>query len=76
MGAAITERGSREIGTLELVGASGQRLSGMKPIQGAEHAQAMVDGLGSRWRLFVKLIADIVEQSRFIHFAQDAGGML
>ena len=42
----------------------------MKAIQRAEHTEAMVDGLGSGLRLFVELIADVIEQSRFIHLGQ------
>ena len=45
-------------------------MSGMKAIQRAEHAEAMVDGLGSGLGLFVELIADILEQSGFIHLEQ------
>ena len=44
----------------------------MKPIQGTEHAQAMVDGLGSWLRIFIELITDIVEQSGFVHFLHGA----
>ena len=51
-------------------------MSGMEAIQTAEHAQAMVDGLGSGFGLFIELIADIVEQSRFIHLEQGLGRIL
>ena len=48
----------------------------MKPIEGTEHAQTMVDGLGSWLRIFIEPITDIVEQSGFIHFLRGGrGGM-
>jgi hypothetical protein len=61
MGTAVAERRSRAIEVLQLVRAYRQWMSGMKAIHRAKHAEAMVDGLGSRWRLFVELIADIIE---------------
>jgi hypothetical protein len=48
----------------------------MEAIQRAEHAEAMVDGGGSGFGIFVELIADIVEQSGFIHLKQSPGRML
>lgn len=76
MGAAVTERRSGPIGTLEEGLACGQRTSGMEAVQRAEHAQAMVDGLGGRFGLFVELIAHLIEQSRFIHLKQRVRRML
>ena len=58
---AIAQRRLSEIGALEAMRSRGQRTSGMKPIQGTEHAQAMVDGLRSWLRIFLELITDIVE---------------
>jgi hypothetical protein len=40
----------------------------MEAIYRAEHAEATVDRLGSGFGVLVELIADIVEQSGFIHF--------
>jgi hypothetical protein len=68
--AAVTERGSCALGALEVVRPCRQRMSGMKTIQRVEHGQAMVDGLGSGFWLFVELIAVILEQCGFIHLEQ------
>ena len=69
---AVAERRLREIGALEGMRSRGQGMSGMKPIQRTKHAQAMVDGLGSRLRIFIELITDIIEQGGFIHFLHGA----
>ena len=66
--AAVTERRSRPIRALDVVGPRGHRLSGMEAIHRAEHAEAMVDSLGSGLGGLVELIADILEQSGLIHF--------
>src|ERR1700720_814919 len=71
---AVAERRLREIGVLEAMRSRSQRTSGMKPIQRTKHTQAMVDGLGSRLRIFIELITDIIEQGGFIHFLHGAGG--
>src|SRR5215471_8169074 len=70
MGSSVTERRSPEIGMLEVVRPCGQWMSGMEAIERAEHAEAMVDGLRSRFGFCIELIADIIEQSRFIHLQQ------
>jgi hypothetical protein len=43
MGTAVTERGSRAMEVLQLVRPCWQWMAGMKAIQRAEHAEAMVD---------------------------------
>ena len=48
----------------------------MKAIPRADYTQAMVDSLGSGFGIFVELIADIIQQSGFIHLLQDRCGML
>src|SRR5215467_13440128 len=49
MGSSVTERRSPEIGMLEVVRPCGQWMSRMEAIERAEHAEAMVDGLRSRF---------------------------
>jgi hypothetical protein len=66
--AAVTERRSRPIRALDMVGPCGHRMSGMEAIHRAEHPEAMVDSLGSGLGSLVELIADVLEQSGLIHF--------
>ena len=72
MRSSITEWGSHEIGTLEVVRSCRQRMAGMELIDRAEHTEAMVDGLRSGFWFFVELIAHIIEQNRFTQLEQGA----
>src|SRR6266511_6369089 len=48
----------------------------MKAIHRADHTQMMIDCLGGRRGIFVELIANVIEQSRFIDVENSRGRML
>ena len=63
MGAAVADRASRRIGTLEMGLASRNLLSVMEPVQTTNHGQTMIYGLWRWLGILIELVTDIVEQS-------------
>ena len=62
VGAAVADRASRRIGTLEMGLASGNLLSVMEPVQTTKHGQTMIYGLRCGLWLLVQLMTNIVHQ--------------